>query len=924
MTTDYYGRMWIGTTRGLFSFDGTDFSPVNSADTISVNVTSLFCDSIYIWIGFDDGTIGHRSIKTWKNDFVVDTSYGASVSRIIEEPSGRIWIATYGNGLFVRDKKFRRHITLNDGLPGNEIYAMTVAKDGTVWLGTDGGLTQCNFVGGKFILNTYTPKDGLPDEIVRCLESDQSGNIWIGMQDEGVCYFNPQNKIFTVPPFSHHWNHGAVSALSIQGYNRLMVGTMGKGLISVSMHDSYHPLIYDQSTGYENVKISDIQQDNEGNFWIISVNRGLDQFPALFEWMSLKKPFNTEAISVVMHDNQSYLWFSTLKGLFKMNCDSGGNDIVTPVRLLESEKQPVITSLYQDVKGNIWIGTFNSGVFVNPFHSIYFLQFTQQDQLANDNVLSITGNKDNVWISTLGGVTQCRMKALLNKKIDFSFQNFTEGSGLNSNYIYQTFIDSKGRIWFATDGGGLKMMHEKIFVTYEEFDTLKIKTIYSITEGLDGTIWFSTPSNGIFKFDGKKFTNYGLKEGISDLAISGILTDENGDIVILENDAIDILETKTNQVRSYRGKSVFDDISPNLNSYNKDQFSNIWIATKHGILKYYTPSLLFSHESRIEIREVLVELAPIDFEKLHIINYNQNHVTFNFHSFWNSNPSQVIYRYMLQGHDLDWIKTKDERAIYPELPPGTYTFNVQATIHRNFEDASTGLYTFTITPPFWKTWWFIAACSVLVASLIYFFIKERDKRRAREEKLSRERIEFQLENLKTQINPHFLFNSFNTLATLVEENTKTALVYIDHLSDFFRSLLAFKDVDLVTLKDELDLTNDYIFLLQQRHGEKLQVEKTVSKVSINLKIPPLTLQLLIENAVKHNVVSKDQPLKVEIFTIDDRKICVRNNLQKKKVTVSTKFGLQNIRKRCELLGSKEFETEENKDYFLVCVPLFKN
>jgi LytS/YehU family sensor histidine kinase len=201
--------------------------------------------------------------------------------------------------------------------------------------------------------------------------------------------------------------------------------------------------------------------------------------------------------------------------------------------------------------------------------------------------------------------------------------------------------------------------------------------------------------------------------------------------------------------------------------------------------------------------------------------------------------------------------------------------------------------------------------------------KNRDKRRAREEKLKRERIEFQLENLKSQINPHFLFNSFNTLATLVEEDQQVALSYIDHLSDFYRSLLSYKDIDLVTLKEELELTNNYIYLLRQRHGDRLRVITRVREEDKQLRIPPLTLQMLIENAVKHNVVSKDLPLTVEIFTTAENRVCVKNNLQLKKDVKSIGFGLQNIRARCELLGSQDFDVEQNSLFFQVCVPLFK-
>lgn len=922
MVQDPYGRMWLGTTKGLFSFDGADFTYRTFRDSTSQNITAVFCDSLNVYMGFDDGKLVSRSLRSWKKEFTIEDTLQAPIVKIHVDTSGKIWIATYGKGLFIREGAKLENISTDEGLPGNEIYAMAASKDGAIWIGTDGGFTKCTLSKGKPVLQTFTVKDGLSDEIVRCLAIDNLGKIWIGTQDHGVCTFDPSKNEFSIPPFSHNWDHGPVNALAIKDNNRLMIGTIGKGLVSISLHDNFHPVVYNQSTGYDNIKVSDIMEDSEGNFWVVSPSRGLDQFPALFQWLKPSDKEIKNQIQAVLYDSHSHLWFATLEGLFRSTIDSSGNNNTIRVKLKPGLKQPVITSIYEDTHQNLWIGTFDEGLFLSPADHGTFIQIRQTDGLSNDNVLAISGDQLHVWFATLGGVTRCNVQSHIEDKRDLFFENFTAKSGLNSNYLYQTFIDSRGRVWFATDGNGLKVFDGKDFTTYENADTFKINTVYSITEDKSGNIWFSTPSTGLFKFDGKNFTNYGLESGLSDLAISGITSDANGDIIILENDAIDILEQKTNQVRRYRGKWMFEGISPNLNAFFRDPFGNIWIATKKGILKYYSPSPEYSHEAKLEIRQVMVYLEPIDFRVTPVLSHNQNHLTFDFQAFWNSDPSQIRYRYMLVGHDLDWIRTKDERAIYPELKPGSYTFKIQATIHHNFDDAQTAVYSFTVKTPFWTTWWFVSIMLLTGMLLIYFLIKERDRRREREEKLKRERIEFQFENLKSQINPHFLFNSFNTLATLVEEDQEIALNYIDHLADFYRSLLSFKDVDLITLQKEIELTNNYIFLLKQRFGDRLIVENRIREEDLQLKIPPLTLQLLIENAVKHNVVSKEFPLTVEIFTKDGKFICVKNMRQQKNGVESTGFGLQNIRARSELLGRRDFEVIQVENYFQVNVPLF--
>lgn len=922
VTQDPYGRMWLGTTKGLFSFDGADFNSIAFRDSASQNITAVFCDSQFVYMGFEDGRLMHRSIRLWNKEFSTDESFPSPITGIHGDAPGIIWIATYGSGLYIRQGNKLHHVTTDEGLPDNQIYTMISSQEGTIWLGTDGGLTRCTLSDGKPVLTNYSIKEGLQDEIVRSLAIDEFNNIWVGTQDHGVCVFNTSTSKFVIPSFSRNWNNGPVTALAIKDHNRLLIGTMGRGLVSISLHDSYHPIFYNQETGYDNIKTTDITIDSEGNFWVVSPTRGLDQFPALFEWVTpanidLKKP-----VQAVFYDSSTALWYATMDGLFRTQYDSTGTSITEKVKLTGKPVQPVITSIYEDYHHQIWVGTFDEGVFFRPAGKHEFLKLMQRDGLANDNVLSISGDIVNVWIATLGGITRCNIQMDIENKSDLILQNFTSENGLHSNYLYQTFIDSKGRVWFGTDGNGLIVFDNGNFKSFEKAGNVPINTVYSITEDPYGNIWFSTPSSGLFRFNGSTFTNFGLKSGLSDLAITGITTDANGDIVVIENDAVDILEHKASQVRRYRNRQVFENISPNLNAFCRDQFGNIWIATKKGILKYYSPALDYSHEAQVEIRQVMVYLEPVNINLAHKFKHSQNHIAFDFQAFWNSDPSQLRYRYMLIGHDLDWVRTKDERAIYPGLPPGTYTFKIQATIHHNFDDAPTASYTFTIEAPFWTTWWFIAGWLIAGGLLIYFLIKERDRRREREEKLKRERIEFQFENLKSQINPHFLFNSFNTLATLVEEDQAVALSYIDHLSDFYRSLLSYKDIDLITVEKELELTDNYIFLLKQRHGDRLIVQMNIPEDVLKKKIPPLTLQLLIENAVKHNVTSKEQPLEVHVYSLESKRICVRNKIQTKKDVISTGFGLHNIKARCELLGGKDFQVSQTNGFFLVCVPLF--
>ncbi len=205
----------------------------------------------------------------------------------------------------------------------------------------------------------------------------------------------------------------------------------------------------------------------------------------------------------------------------------------------------------------------------------------------------------------------------------------------------------------------------------------------------------------------------------------------------------------------------------------------------------------------------------------------------------------------------------------------------------------------------------------------YFFSKWK-KQTIETEQLRSQQLRSELSVLKNQISPHFLFNSLNTLITLIHENQKQAVKFTEKLSEVYRYILQYKDEELVRLKTELDFSKSYIFLLKMRFEEGLNVEIDSSLDKRMKYVAPLTLQMLIENAVKHNVVSKSSPLTIEIYSENDRSLIVKNNLQPKPAEGhSTHTGIENIKSRYALLSDREVDVIRTKDHFMVALPLVK-
>jgi two-component system, LytTR family, sensor kinase len=193
------------------------------------------------------------------------------------------------------------------------------------------------------------------------------------------------------------------------------------------------------------------------------------------------------------------------------------------------------------------------------------------------------------------------------------------------------------------------------------------------------------------------------------------------------------------------------------------------------------------------------------------------------------------------------------------------------------------------------------------------------------ELLEKMSMEQEFENLKGQINPHFLFNCFNTLSSLIQEDKKEAEKFLDELSKVYRYLLKSNEDSISTVEKELKFIQSYYQLLKTRYGSGLQLSIDVDKRYHSYLLPSLSLQLLVENAVKHNIVSRLQPLDIEIFSAAGNKLVVNNNLQRKQLTkASTRIGLNNISSKYKLMKQPGFQIIEGESNFMVVLPLVWN
>lgn len=221
----------------------------------------------------------------------------------------------------------------------------------------------------------------------------------------------------------------------------------------------------------------------------------------------------------------------------------------------------------------------------------------------------------------------------------------------------------------------------------------------------------------------------------------------------------------------------------------------------------------------------------------------------------------------------------------------------------------------------------IALTSIAITFIISFFLNAAEflrnwKQTALDaEKLKKEQMATKYESLKNQVNPHFLFNSLNALTNLVYEDQDMAADFIRQLSKVYRYVLDTRSKEVVSLETEMKFVESYLFLQKIRFDEKLKVDVEVAGFEKRM-IPPLALQMLLENAIKHNTIAKDEPLTIKIF-VEKEMLVVENNLQIKNIPIEevSGMGLANIKARYEFLSDKPVVIEKTDQVFRVELPL---
>lgn len=553
-------------------------------------------------------------------------------------------------------------------------------------------------------------------------------------------------------------------------------------------------------------------------------------------------------------------------------------------------------------KNKVFAGTMGMGILVFDASSGVLIDTFQEKntKLSEQNIIQLSLKDKLLWVGYLNGLTAFDLDS---KELKYDFTEL-----LNNNYLYGFHVGNPDDFFLGTSDSGL--IH---VVNGEPSYFLKGSSVYSLVETPLGII-FSAEGRGLYMLQDDSLSKLSDQHFFRSTDIYNMLYVE-GNMLFANDFGIDILNLEEQKI-SYLSNVNLNEPHLNANAYTA---SNALLGYDNGIIDFNNSLLEEVHNNEVFIKTPLLFNKQINIDETEY-NYRDNAWTFEYESKNYYAPNEKYYKYRLIPIEKEWINTTQEKITYYNLPPDDYRFELSSGSHRNFKPTQIKNFEFNIAKPFWlKTWFWILSVSFIVF-LTYVIVKYREKQIKKKEKLKSIQLQYEYQRLKDQINPHFLFNSFNSLIGIVEENPEQATQVLEKLSSLFRTILKYEKTEVISLFEELELITQYFEIHKIRFQDLLHLNILNIQDSHKKFVIPFSLQLLLENAIKHNVINARSKLEISISE-EDGFLIVSNNLnQKNKNSASLGLGLENLMKRHEMILNKKPVIIKDEYFFTVKIP----
>ncbi len=975
------GFIWMGTQQGLVRYDSYGYRRYENQTGFCNSIKFLtVASNNRLWLLFTDNTIAYfdcnsgqfENISLANLKIIPAQATIGIVNKLYVDKKNQLWLCSSNNGGWIG---FNAHdsclyqydvLTKNNSFfppqfvaDHNRVTQALEDETGLYWLTTPDGLYRFDPNTKKTIpvLNKrgHSVSEWRDDNFTCMLML--GNNLYLGSWGGGLSVYNKKTNAWKVVKFDSakpkSYTANIIHSIVAKSDSELYIASPDKGLLGFNTHTlRFHYFSNDAQVPrwlWRQVMI-----DKDRTLWGLNVE-GLTQM----RWA--KSRFQYHPFSVSHSDNNIFylltdVWENNRSRLIATQFADGihiidkktGKSILRNVRMLPKEEGPysIVNALVSDDSTHAMVVS-RDYLYRYDARAQQLVPLEQPPLLNGTNTNFFTcaakSLKGEWWFgSYCNGFFRYNRSGHL---IGHYRENAHPDSVITHNAISAMASDAFGRIWYSSKRGmigfidpasGLPASKNRLSNIYRDISTAKAFWIFADHRGL---LWVST-DNGLLVLDCKKeipslLNVYSAQNGLQHHVLTGLCEDDNG-MIWGVNEAtftLSCIHPTTGQITHFGIKEGIDQFGA-LYRVKKTEGGKLWLLAQGGYYEFdpvfsappsQSPKLaLTSFEvNGSEMQLPLPNAAPVQ------LSASDNNLHFSFAAIDYSANSNYKYAYALEGLSETWNNNGQQRTVdYSGLAGGSYVFKVRMLQGGTGKILGELSIPFFIATPFYKNPVFIAGLLVLTIVALYgllrYWINKKEQIVLLEWKanaLAKEKTQMEYESLKQHLNPHFLFNSLTSLSSLIRFDPKTASTFLDGMSKIYRYILQSKNEETVSLRKEINFVKTFIYLQTTRFGDGLQILIDISEEQMGYKIVPVTLQNLIENAIKHNLVEVSSPLVVRIFC-EGEFLIVRNNMQVKKfVGASNQQGLSNMKLLYSYLSEKPLSVHSDDEYFTVKIPL---
>lgn len=873
----FWGVIFIGINPHLIA-QSPYFKEYNAGQGLPfVQIYALHQDSLgFIWAG------GYGGLARFDgNEFeVYGAKSGLNNSRIVgigSDKHGSLWVATpIGVNRFEKGKFTSLEFIESTGI--REIQNMTVLGDHL-------------FLVDEYKVLVYHVVDS--SHYVFSLPEKENNRINAIAHRGKELFFATNKGVYTIRKKTGFEKATFFDFVSDKKISALVFPTLTSGLLAeengVWLFNENESQFIPIQSDFIGKQINSINISPNNTIWICSEKGVVELKNKKQQFIQVGDHPASNEIITSFTDRENNLWLGTYYGLYKVS-GSGFRNFSSSMGF----PAYFIYQIFRDSQNRMWIGTREKGVV--SMHNNAYRSYSVKDGLPSNNAQAIVEVNDTLYIGTSKGlaffhnnkVKRVDKNHLLYDKSIHVFLKRRNGDlvfGSNSciyirgkngiehihvnstieNQVVYLFEDSQERLWICTYQGGLFMWQkEKLIPFSDSLNGVQDNNFMAALEDNKKNLWFATFQGLVHYNPQNKTTQIIDKEhGLSsDLLYSLLLSKDSNTLWIGSNQGVNTLHLDSfynnhTYIRVFGEEDGFTGIECNTNGAFVDIDSTYWFGTVNGLI-HFDPS---SHkikemEPQLHIagfKLINEDTALIDGAKL---SYSENNLTLYYKGIYHTNPRSVFYKYRLLGFNDEWSSaTRLQEVSFSNLLPGKYTFELISSSSNNSNWNKVPLrFTFYILGPWWKNIYFQISALLILIICVFLLVRWRILRIKQTLNTERKLDQLKLQALRSQMNPHFLFNSLNSIQQFINTNEKkSANIYLAKFSQLMRLILDNSRSQSVSLSKDIEALEIYLQLEALRFEDKFEYQLIIDENLYldELRVPPMLIQPFVENAILH-------------------------------------------------------------------------